>query len=223
VGPRRRGRGRRPASEVREEALRAAGEILIRDGMTKFTIERVAAEAGVSKTTIYKWWPSKGALAFDGYFHATESTLQFPDTGDIADDLLTQLRGFVRLMTTTPAGGVISELVGLAQTDADLAIAMRDQYSHPRFQLAVDRLDEAKRVGQLRQDVDSESLVDQLWGACYHRLLLTGLPVTDTFVETLLGNLLAGIRPPPGRRRSSPSDSARRSAARAPVDAERLS
>jgi hypothetical protein len=66
----------------------------------------------------------------------------------------------------------------------------------------------------LRQDLDSESLVDQLWGACYHRLLLTGLPVTDTFVETLLGNLLAGIRPAPGRRRSSPSHSARRSAAR---------
>ena len=36
--------------------------------MGSFTIERVAELAGASKMTIYKWWPSKGALALDGYF-----------------------------------------------------------------------------------------------------------------------------------------------------------
>src|SRR4051794_3071744 len=88
---RRRGRGRRPMAEVRQDVLNAATEILLRDGMAAFTIERVAAEAGVSKTTIYKWWPSRGALAFEGYFRGTESELEFPDTGEIAADLRTQL------------------------------------------------------------------------------------------------------------------------------------
>lgn len=59
----RRGRGRRPAAEVRAGALEAAGRILLRDGMPAVTFERVATEAGCSKTTLYKWWPSPGALA----------------------------------------------------------------------------------------------------------------------------------------------------------------
>src|SRR4051794_20873131 len=117
----RRGRGRRPAAEVRAGILAAAGRLLLAEGMGAFTIERVAVEAGASKTTIYKWWPSKGALALDGYFHAVESTLAFPDTGDIGADLTTQVRAFARLITETPAGRVIAELIGQAQTDPDLA------------------------------------------------------------------------------------------------------
>jgi AcrR family transcriptional regulator len=196
TGGRRRGRGRRPMAEVREDVLKAAAEILLRDGMAAFTIERVAAEAGVSKTTIYKWWPSKGALAFDGYFHATESKLEFPDTGDIAADLRTQLHAFVRLVAATPAGRVVSELVGHAQTDPDLAKAMRASYTSPRRRLAVEALKRAQQRGQIHPDVDPEAVVDQLWGACYHRLLLTGLPITKRFADKLLSNLLLGIQPP---------------------------
>ena len=121
----RRGRGRRPAAEVRRDILTAAGALLLAEGMAAFTIERVAATAGVSKMTIYKWWPSKGALALDGYFDAVENTLAFPDTGDIEADLIAQLRAFVHLTVDTPADRVIKELIGQAQTDADLAAAFR--------------------------------------------------------------------------------------------------
>jgi AcrR family transcriptional regulator len=64
--PARRGRGRRPAAQVRAEVLDAAGALLLEEGMAAFTMERVAARSGASKVTLYKWWPSKGALALDG-------------------------------------------------------------------------------------------------------------------------------------------------------------
>ena len=79
----RRGRGRRPATEVRGEILEAAAELLFAEGMGGFTIEKVANLSGASKMTIYKWWPSKGALALDGYFKRVEPVLAFPDTGDM--------------------------------------------------------------------------------------------------------------------------------------------
>jgi AcrR family transcriptional regulator len=180
--------------------LNAVWDILRRGGMRAVTIERVAAEAGVSKTTIYKWWPSKGALAFDGYFHATESELAFADTGDISADLRTQLHSFVHLIAETPAGRVISELIGHAQTDPDLAAAMHERHTGPRRRLAVEALERAKQRGQIRSDVDPVVASDQLWGAAYHRLLLTGLPITHAFADNLLDNLFAGIR------RSNPRD-----------------
>jgi len=194
-GARGRGRGRRPADEVRGDVLRAVGEVLLDEGIAELTFERAARLSGVSKTTLYKWWPSKGALALDGYFHAVQVTLAFPDTGDIRTDLLDQLHAFVRLMTATPGGRILAELIGESQTDKDLAVAYRSLYSSERRRLAGERLERAQELGQLRDDVDVQVVVDQLWGAVYHRLLVPDEPITDSFVDALVSNLLGGIAP----------------------------
>ena len=189
----RRGRGRRPAEEVRADVLRTVGELLLNEGIAELTIERVARLSGVSKTTIYKWWPSKGALALDGYFHAVEDVLTFPDTGDVRTDLTTQLTSFVHIMTETPGGRVLTELIGQSQTDTDLASAYRALYSSGRRELAAVRLHRAQELGQLRADIDVQVIVDQLWGAVYHRLLIPDQPVTRQFVTALISNLFDGI------------------------------
>ncbi|MEU9385853.1 TetR/AcrR family transcriptional regulator [Streptomyces sp. NPDC048279] len=190
-----RGRGRRPAGEVRADVLRTVGELLLSEGIGDLTFERVARAAGVSKTTLYKWWPSRGALCLDGYFHAVENTLAFPDTGDIRADLLAQLRAFAEVMTQTPGGRILAELIGESQTDQDLATAYRKLYSSQRRRLAGERLQRAQELGQIRADTDVQILVDQLWGAVYHRLLIPDEPVTDDFVVGLVSNLLDGVGP----------------------------
>jgi AcrR family transcriptional regulator len=187
------GRGRRPAQEVRADVLATVGDLLLEEGISGLSFERVARLAGVSKTTLYKWWPSKGALALDGYFHAVEPTLVFPDTGDIRADVLTQLRAFKAVMTETRGGRLLAELIGQAQTDPDLATAYRALYSSERRRLAAERLQRAQQLGQVRPDVDVQVVVDQLWGAVYHRWLIPDEPITDAFVVDLVANLFDGI------------------------------
>lgn len=182
-------RGRRPTELVKTEILQAAGELLLEAGMAGFTIEKVAARAGASRMTVYKWWPSKGALALDGYFSTVEQTLAFPDTGDVWADLRSQLHAFVDLLTTTSAGRIVKELVGAAQTDPDLMAAYTERYSKPRRRLAVERM-----TGCLRDGVDPAVLVDQLWGACYHRLLVPDLDVTTDFADALLDVVRRGAQ-----------------------------
>jgi AcrR family transcriptional regulator len=191
----RRGRGRRPADEVRADILAAAGDLLIEGGMAAFTIDKVAERSGASKMTIYKWWPSKGALALDGYFHRVEDQLEFPDTGDIEADLRAQLHAFLALVREGRVGPVVAELIGRAQSDPDLKAAYLQSYSAPRRALAVSALNTAKARGQLRADLDLETLVDQLWGACYHRLLVPDQPLDEPFVDALVDNLFRGIAP----------------------------
>jgi AcrR family transcriptional regulator len=191
--PRSRGRGRRPTAEVRREVLLAAGRLLLESGMAAFTIEEVARRSGASKMTIYKFWPSRGALALEGYFTTVEDDLRFPDTGDVRADLRSQLHAFVHLLVDSPAGRVVSELVGAAQTDAQLRSAYVASYSSPRRELAVQRIAAAQRSGQLRAGIDPYVLVDQLWGACYHRLLVPDLPIDTAFVDTLLDHLFVGV------------------------------
>lgn len=168
------------------------GRLLLAEGMAGFTIERVAALAGASKMTIYKWWPSKGALALDGYSSTVEAVLAFPDTGDIEADLTAQLTAFVRLVRDTPAGRVIAELIGQAQTDPELAAAYRATYSGPRRALAMEALTRAQGRGQLRADVDPEVVVDQLWGGV--------LPPAAAARPAAVGGLRRRPRAQPGAR-----------------------
>lgn len=188
----RRGRGRRPAAEVRKAVLGAAGDLLFEGGVRAVTFERVASRAGSSKMTLYKWWASPGVLALDAYFDRTEEQLSFPDTGDIEADLVTQMTAFLELLGGR-GGALIGELVGEAQTDPALAQALQEHYSLPRRQLAVDRLLAAREVGQLRDDLDPSLVVDQLWGACYHRMLLFGEVPAPGAAVRLVGQLLHGI------------------------------
>src|SRR5215469_3968513 len=72
---------------TRERALSAATEILRREGYSRLTMERVAAESGVAKTTLYRRWPTKAALCMELYLDVAERELSDPDTGDVVRDL----------------------------------------------------------------------------------------------------------------------------------------
>jgi AcrR family transcriptional regulator len=191
----RRGRGRRPAAEVRAAVLAAAGRILLRDGMQAVTFDRVAMEAGASKTTLYKWWPSPGVLAAEAYFAESRRALEFPDTGDVRADLMTQLTAFVRWLKDEGGEKPVSELVGAAQLDPSLGTAWSESYALPRRELARERLRIAQQQGQLSQDADLDIIVDQLWGACYHRLLVLRVPFDESIVERLIDQALYGAAP----------------------------
>jgi AcrR family transcriptional regulator len=191
-GP-RPGRGRRPAAEVRAAVMTAAGSLLFEEGISGVTFEKVAARAGASKMTLYKWWHSPSALAFDAYFDSLQETLTFPDTGDVLADLRTQLHAFVDVLTDQARAGVIAGLIGAAQSDPELARELNARYTAPRRELAAATLELGKLRGQIKQEVDSETLIDQLWGACYHRLLLPVQPLSHHFADRLISNLYNGI------------------------------
>ncbi|MFD2840687.1 TetR/AcrR family transcriptional regulator [Populibacterium corticicola] len=190
----KRGRGRRPTAEVRAEVLAATGRLLFEEGMSAVTFERIAKEAGASKTTLYKWWPSPGALAAEAYFTRSRPLLEFPDTGDLHADLVTQLTAFVELLTDEGAGRPISELIGAAQLDPDLAEAWTHTYALPRRRLARQRLQAAQQAAQLSMDADLDIMVDQLWGACYHRLLILKTPLRELDIERLVTYAIRGAQ-----------------------------
>src|ERR1043165_211140 len=92
------------AWKTRQRAVAAAARILQRDGYARLTMERVAAESGVAKTTLYRRWPTKGALCMDLYLDLAGRELAMPDTGTIAGDLKRIIETVVHLQTKTVAG-----------------------------------------------------------------------------------------------------------------------
>ena len=73
--------------ETQNAILAAAYKLLLEDGFAAVTIEKIAERAQVSKATIYKWWPSKGAVMLDGYMSVLTARLPVPDTGSVFKDV----------------------------------------------------------------------------------------------------------------------------------------
>jgi TetR/AcrR family transcriptional repressor of mexJK operon len=88
-------------AETRAAILRAARPIMLRDGLGGTTLDRVAAEGGIAKMTLYRHFPNKEAL-FEGLVAAMCEDIReglenapLADMGKSAADRLTEeLRGF---------------------------------------------------------------------------------------------------------------------------------
>ena len=185
----------RPRSEkTRVAILEAAADIMLESGFAATTIESIAARAGVSKVTIYKWWSSRGAVAIDAYFHRYSETIAFSDSGDVATDLTTQILLVVRAFRGR-AGEVMAELLGHAQGDPMLAEMWRERWLQPRRDATTVVLRRAIERGQLRSDVSLAVLMDELYGPVYYRLLARHEPMSDGFARELVANTLRGARP----------------------------
>lgn len=62
VNEEKRGRGRPRRAGADDEILTVARTLLAERGYRDLTVDAIADRAGVAKTTVYRRWPSKGAL-----------------------------------------------------------------------------------------------------------------------------------------------------------------
>ncbi len=190
--PARSGRGRRPADAVRDAAINAATTLLFEQGVGGVTYKQVSQLGGVSRTTLQRWWPSPASLAAEAFFRGSAPALDLADSGDLDADLREQFRQFVVLMTRMPAGAVLRGLVAASQSDSEVRAAFAEGFVRPRRRIGGAAIERAKERGQLRADADAQVVVDQIWGACYWRLLTEPDEVDATYLEALVTQALRG-------------------------------
>jgi AcrR family transcriptional regulator len=187
-------RGRPRSERARLAILAAAAELLLDRGLAAVSMDAVAARAGVSKATIYRWWPTKEALALDALY--TEWAAAQPsevDTGSLRGDLLSLLTPWARVASSRPYGRVIAALLSEAQTDPAYAAEYRQRVVQPRRDRVRAILARAVERGEIPAATKTEVAIDLLYGPLYHRLLHGHAPLDDQFVEDVVDMALAGI------------------------------
>jgi AcrR family transcriptional regulator len=185
----------RPRSERSHRAiLSAANEILEERGFVDLTMDEVAQRAGVSKATIYRWWPTKGTLVFEAFSDSFLALQPLPDAGSLREDLLAALRGWIRTVKGTVTGRTLVALIAEVQRDPDLAEIWRERFVtrvRARHRLIFDR---ALDRGDVSADFDPEVLLDLVFGPAYHRLLQSHLPLSDRFAQAVIDTVVAGVQ-----------------------------
>jgi AcrR family transcriptional regulator len=161
-------RGRPRSEEARHAVLTAAMDIMREDGLRGASVDRIAERSGVSKTTVYKWWPSKMSVAVDAFYERLRSDSPIPDTGSAVEDFRLILRA-VMAFYSGPLGTIYAQLVGESQFYPD----ERDRILTHQVDLRRKTVRQvwARGVarGELNSGADPEVVLDLIFGAAMYR------------------------------------------------------
>lgn len=181
----------RPRSEgARRAVLDAAYSILVESGLGKFSTEAVALRAGVARTTIYRWWPSKGLLAIESFLDAFRPQLTYAETDDAVADFRALIASLARALSG-PAGRIAASVVAQAQSDPETRQMFLEAFSKPLRHQSSRLLIRGIESGEFRADLDVPLVLDAAVGAIYLRLLL-GQSVDVAWSSALSDTVLRG-------------------------------
>lgn len=166
--------------------------MLERQGFAATTVESIAERAGVSKATVYRWWPNKAAVVMDGFLSTVSSEVPFPHTGHAREDIRLHMRRLAEAFRGK-MGRTVAALIAEGQADTELAEALRSRWLSIRRAEAREILELGIERGELREDVDPEVAVDVLYGPIYYRLLAGHAPLDETFAEALADHVFSGL------------------------------
>jgi TetR/AcrR family transcriptional regulator, regulator of autoinduction and epiphytic fitness len=180
----------------RQAILRAALGELGEAGYGAFTIESVAARAGVAKSTIYRHWPDKVSLIADAFEVAHEHAVPAVE-GLTARESLQRLLGHVaEVVVDSVFSSCIPALIEGAERDPRLR-EFRHRYSAHRRQSLTALITKGVTEGEFRAEVDPELATQALLGPIFYQRLMTSEPLDPQRIGDLIDLVLG--RPTRGR------------------------
>jgi AcrR family transcriptional regulator len=186
-------RGRQRSEESEGAILSAVFQLLREKPLRDISIEEIAREAGVGKATIYKWWPSKAYLAFDGFSKRLKEMVPIRDTGNAERDFKEQLYALFAFFDS-PAGKLLGQFLGEGQVDEEFAQLFRERFLKPRRELVGAIFDRAVERGEIRSGLDRDLVLDLIYGPGFYRMMIRRAPLGRNAVDAMVSILFQGLR-----------------------------
>jgi AcrR family transcriptional regulator len=176
----------------RAAILEATAELLKETTVQKLSIEAIAKRAGVGKTTIYRWWPSKAAVVIDTFMEYHIVKTPIPEGVSVREALRTHLRALIKTYRG-PSGDLVAQIIAEGQYDKQTMTDFRERFWNGRRQAVRELVERGQAEGELRADVDPEVLVEMLYAPVYQRLLFQYRPLTQKYADEALEVAYAGM------------------------------
>jgi len=189
------GRGRPPTHSARSHAkiIDTVYALLLQKSIRDLSMEEVAKQAGVGKQTLYKWWPTKAALAMAMFHERMGAHLESMQSTSAEQAIRERVRRVI-VAFQGPLGKIMADLIAEGQSEPDILRALYERHINDRRLATIDEIEGGKRSGELRPDTDAGLLVDAVFGAIYYRLLLKSAPLSEQFGDDLVDQALRGLR-----------------------------
>ena len=171
--------------------LHAAAELLEEVGYDGLTYDDVAVRAGVHRTTVYRRWPTKPELVADAVGLHSQEHVPVPDTGTLHGDLRALALSVAANIRTVGGARRSRSIVAAAATSDELADSIHEFMTN-RVELTESVVEHAIGRGEVSPDHDPGVVIETVVGPIWFRLLVTGEPIDDEFVESVVALVTAG-------------------------------
>ncbi|MBB5497593.1 TetR/AcrR family transcriptional regulator [Paraburkholderia sp. MM5384-R2] len=186
--------GRTRSTASRLAILNATLKLLETQPLQDVSIEAIAREAGVGKATIYRWWSTKAAVVIEAFLINHVSHVAAP-RGMKPREALTQILQLLIKEYAGREGRIVSQIIAEGQSDPDVLREFRERFWYGRRAMALELVNEARRLGEFRDDIPAEFQLDQLFAPVYFQLLTAHSPLTQEFANAHCDNVMRLMAP----------------------------
>lgn len=187
--------GRPRDASISRALIQVAERRMEADGFSKLTVEGVVSDAGTTRQTFYRRYPSVAHLALD-VICARFGEVNLVDTKSLESDLLELQRDDLVMMNSALLKKNLSGLLEVIRSDREVRALFAERLFRPRRANVKRVIDLAVLRGELDgPDIDSEYICDLLVGALLARTVIpTGAPLDDRFARQTVETALSELR-----------------------------
>lgn len=184
-------RGRPRSEDVDSGILESVLDALSQAGVAGVRIERIAANAGVSKASIYRRYESKEELIIAAIQHMRQQVPVVPATGTARERLLALLSGTRANMSRSRDARVMMAVMNSHEQESDLAHLVYERILQPRRELLRSIITEGIASGEFSASIDIEVMTPLLVGPMLYLGMWSMIDsVAQTSTEAVLDALL---------------------------------
>ncbi len=182
--------GRRRNDAAREAILDATFDLLRAQGTGGVTIDAIAEAAGVGRQTIYRWWPTKGAVVAEAMTRGARAIVPARATGSFRGDLRCFLADSFAGLQDPGTRRALRQLASAAVHDEHVAAVLAEFTAQRRAALRA-LLEQGVASGDIAGSADLGMLVDLAYGVLWYRLLIGHAPLDAGAARDLAAHLIA--------------------------------
>jgi AcrR family transcriptional regulator len=187
---------RRPGgrtARTRAAVLQAVISELAENGYAGTTVERIAARAGVAKTTIYRRWGGLNGLLADLMAQYAAREIPVPDTGHLDSDLRALAREIVASLQHPAIRAAFGSIVAAAiQEQAAQEVLSRFIAARTATMTVIVR--RASQRGDLPDGIDAAEVLQIVTAQIYYRLFIAGEQPSQALADRAAATAAAAAR-----------------------------
>lgn len=181
-------------AQTRRAVYAAALEVIAESGVQAATVERIADRAGVSRSTVYRRWPSLPQLYYEAFGTLARRASQAV-RGDTTAELLRYLQDYADRLNDDTYCSVLVALLDAAWRDPELA-QVRGTLFDERSSRAAAIVDAGVVAGSLRPDLDRRLVMDAIVAPFLYRRVVEQQRISRSDVRRLRDDVLTRFGTP---------------------------
>jgi AcrR family transcriptional regulator len=176
----------------KEAILTVTYKLLSEGGISGVSIDEVSRRSGVSKTTIYRHWPSRSALLMDAC-SKLGTRPEIPDTGSLKGDVTALATYLADQLKSARWAAVLPSIIDAAERDPEVAQLHAQLHAGlmiPYLAIA----ERAKKRGELAPGQTPSEFVASMVSPFFYRRWFSREPLDDVFVKSVVRGLVGQLK-----------------------------